>query len=305
MSTTENIFEAFSGDKIDRVNGVIRNVKLIGFESKNGRTYPAAVLKTAVNKYEGAKVNIDHPEKDPTQPRSYNERFGIIRNARFVEGSGVHGDFHFNPKHPIAEQFCWDAEHTPESLGFSHNATLRMGPVVDGKEMVEAVVGIRSMDLVADPATTRSLFECEQTSEKSDMDYKAKYEAVVKELAELKAKMKGDDAAEEVEQLTAKVEQYQATIEQYEAKEKLAQTVESIDKALEAAGLDKKNPNHVSELFSKQLLATESEADRQSLIEDRAALLNPRQSQEPSYKAPTNAVEQFDDSKSVASYLLS
>lgn len=54
-----------SSVRVDRDSGVIRGVKLIGFESKNGRTYPPSVLKGAVHLYEGAKVNIDHPERDP------------------------------------------------------------------------------------------------------------------------------------------------------------------------------------------------------------------------------------------------
>lgn len=152
-----------SSARVDRDAGMIRGVKLIGFDSKNGRHYPPAVLKSATGVYESAKVNIDHPERDPTQPRKYSERFGVIRNARFVEGQGVFGDFQFNPKHPLSEQVCWDAENNPEALGFSHNALLRVGkPLKDGREQIEQIIQVRSMDLVADPATTKSLYESEE-----------------------------------------------------------------------------------------------------------------------------------------------
>ena len=151
--------------KIDQ-SAVIRNVKLIGFESQNGRVYPPEVLRRSIHLYEGAKVNVDHPERGPMAERKISDRIGKIRNVRFVEGRGLFGDFHYNPHHPMANQLAWDAEHSPESLGFSHNATLRLGKPKDGKEVIEEILNIRSMDLVADPATTSSLFESFKISDR-------------------------------------------------------------------------------------------------------------------------------------------
>lgn len=154
--------------RIDRQTGVMRNCKLIGFESRNGRYYPPEVLRGAVHLYEGAKVNIDHPERGPGQERKISDRIGVIRNARFVEGRGIYGDFHYNPHHPMAERLAWDAENNPSAMGFSHNATMRLGrPGRDGREVVESIVAIRSIDLVADPATTTSLFESFKLSDKN------------------------------------------------------------------------------------------------------------------------------------------
>ena len=71
---------------------------------------------------------------------------------------GLFADFHFNPKHALAEQLVWDAEHAPENVGFSHNVearTVRRGERI----VVEAITRVQSVDLVADPATTRGLFE--------------------------------------------------------------------------------------------------------------------------------------------------
>ena len=71
------------------------------------------------------------------------------------------GDFHFNPKHALAEQLVWDAGHAPENVGFSHNVQART--VRQGDEtLVEAILKVHSVDLVADPATTCGLFEQEQ-----------------------------------------------------------------------------------------------------------------------------------------------
>ncbi len=158
------IVESLAGvsAKVDSGAGVIRGVKLIGFESKNGRSYPPDVLRAAVTHYEGVKVNVDHP-RSPTDPRSVSDRIGVIKSARFVEGKGVYGDFHFNPKHQLAEQIAWDAQHNPDAVGFSHNATLRFRPGHQrGRKIVESIAGVRSLDLVADPATTSGFFEHEE-----------------------------------------------------------------------------------------------------------------------------------------------
>ena len=333
--------------KINRTAGVIKGVKLIGFESKNGRIYPAKVLKEAVHLYEGAKVNIDHPSTGPATERKYSDRFGIIRNVRFVESQGLFGDFHFNPHHSMTEQVLWDAENNPEALGFSHNAILRLGKPQNGKEVIEQIIQIRSMDLVADPATTTSLFESENMdpmapeAPASSSDPKASMKgafrqmimaAVDDESLDMKATMKkiaeimkaqdklmgGGTMPAEAEEAMPKgaEESYKAQLatltqrlESYEAKEKHVQRLESIGKELAAAGLDQKNAAHVSELFSKQLLATESVDDRAALIKDRASLVGAKSRTEGVGGAPVyqpqsgTSVTESMDAKSFANRL--
>jgi hypothetical protein len=82
-----------------------------------------------------------------------------------------------------------------------------------------------------------------------------------------------DDAGQEQIRLQQQVGQLTAQLEQYQAKEKQAALMQTIEQELTAAGLDKTNPTHVSELFSKQLLACESVDARKALIEDRKALV--------------------------------
>lgn len=162
------VVEDFAPSSVDAAAGIIRGVKLLGFESKNGRIYPPQAVRNAVGLYENAKVNINHPEKGPSQPRTYQDRIGVTKSARIVEGKdgGIFADFHYNPKHPLAEQIAWDAQNNPSSLGFSHNALLKFSGKnsPDGRAVVEAIVNVKSVDLVADPATTRSLFESEDTT---------------------------------------------------------------------------------------------------------------------------------------------
>ncbi|MHC4405416.1 MAG: hypothetical protein ACYTG0_37695 [Planctomycetota bacterium] len=144
--------------RVDAVRGVISGVKLIGTKSANGRTYPPDVLSAAASKYEGVKVFVDHSM--PGEGRSYRDLIGDIRNVQFREG-GLFGDLHLNLKHPAAEQILYDAEHAPHRLGFSHDAegsSVQRG----GDEVVEEILRVRSVDLVAEPASTHGLFESRQ-----------------------------------------------------------------------------------------------------------------------------------------------
>jgi hypothetical protein len=148
-------------EQIDLDKHIIRGVKLIGLTSKNGRRYLESALREAVPMYEGAKVNLNH-NTDPKKPvRDYQDRFGIIRNVEFREGAGNFGDLHYNPKHPAAEQFIWDAQMQPTNVGMSHHVQAKIAK--SGQEtVVEAIQRVKSVDVVADPGTTDSLFENEE-----------------------------------------------------------------------------------------------------------------------------------------------
>ncbi len=149
--------------RIDRAAGILRGVKILGLESRNNRSYLPETLAQAVPLYEGAKVNVNHPKGSPQGPRDYQDRIGAIRSVQLRSGEGLFADFHFNPRHVLAEQLLWDAEHAPEKVGFSHNVearTARRGEQV----VVEAILRVQSVDLVADPATTRGLFEAASAS---------------------------------------------------------------------------------------------------------------------------------------------
>lgn len=142
---------------VDRRQGIIRGVKVLGLASRNGRVYQMEAITAAAGLYEGVKVNLNHPKAHLLGPRDYQDRLGSLRQV-CASDSGLFGDLHFNPKHPVAEQLVWDAEHAPENLGLSHNVearTSRRG----GKTVIEAILKVNSVDLVADPATTTSLFE--------------------------------------------------------------------------------------------------------------------------------------------------
>lgn len=144
--------------RIDSEAGILYGVKIIGSKSRNGREYPDKTLREAISLYENAKVNLDHPDGDPGKPRSYQDRFGAIHNVRLKENEGLFADFRFNPKHAVAEQLLWDAKHAPENVGFSHNVEATVRREQD-RTIVEKILKVRSVDLVADPASTAGLFE--------------------------------------------------------------------------------------------------------------------------------------------------
>lgn len=144
--------------RVDRAGAVIHGVKILGLQSRNGRAYLPDALAQAAGMYEGVKVNVNHPKGGPLAPRDYQDRIGVIRGVALRADEGLFGDFHFNPKHALAEQLLWDAEHAAENVGFSHNVQARTAKSGE-KTVVEAILKVQSVDLVADPATTRSLFE--------------------------------------------------------------------------------------------------------------------------------------------------
>lgn len=168
QTVQEYVLSAGRSLRVDATRGVLRGVKLLGLRSRNGRRYEESALRKAVGLYEGSKVNVNHPDRDPLSPRDYRDRLGIVRNVRVEAGDGLFGDLHYNPSHPLAEQLAWDAEHAPENVGLSHNVLARTRREA-GEVVVEAITRVQSVDLVADPATTSGLFEhCAVEGRKDD-----------------------------------------------------------------------------------------------------------------------------------------
>lgn len=261
---------------LDRDAGIIRGVKTLGLESKNGRSYPRSTLEKAVQLYDGAKVNVNHA----SGPRDYRDRMGSLHNPR-IESDGIYTDFHFNPKHQLAEQICWDAEHAPENVGFSHVVDAKVARK-NGKIVVEEIISVVSVDLVADPATTNGLFESTaQTQESSDMDLK---DLTIEQLREARQDLvdilQGKDVVTKLstELASAKESLAKATDEltALKAKEAVQARTLAIAEELNAAKLDVNDKKVVSDVFMASLVAAESADARKSLIDDRLSLLRER-----------------------------
>lgn len=256
--------------KVDREAGVIRGVKLLGPVSKNGRRYTEAAIHKAKSLYEGSKVNVNHPEGSPDRPRNYQDRLGQLKNTE-VRSDGVYGDFHFNPKHPIAEQLAWDAEHSPENVGFSHNVLAKTSKA-NGQVLVEDILKVTSVDLVADPATTRGLFEHE-----GDTDMTLTLEAVkgdTKIVEALRAEWLAEQkTAIEISADTARLREELAAakklLDEFAVKEALAARKTLAAKLISEAKLPEAA---VTDTFRTLIENAADEAAAKVLIEDRAAV---------------------------------
>jgi hypothetical protein len=277
MSTWEQVTEYFTSDgtELSAEDGLIRGVKILGLESKNGRVYTKEAVARAMSLYEGVKVNVDHPKGDPSAQRSYGDRMGVMQNVRLGQGdTGLFGDFKFNPKHALAEQLKWDAQNSPGNVGFSHNALAKITKR-GGKAVVEEITRVQSVDLVADPATTRGLFEATEELNNGEVamatdtltleGLKADYPALVETIA-TQAVEAYKASAEQAAQKKALQEALEK-LDGYDAEKKLREQVALVKEALKEANIPEST---CSQVFIDQLVMA-SEADRKELIEDRIA----------------------------------
>ena len=144
--------------KVDREAGIIRGVRILGKQSKNGRDYSDKSLAEAAKLYAGVEVNVNHPDrKSPNAERKIEDGFGWIESVE-VKADGVYGDLHYLKEHPAAGLVAEAAERNPKRFGLSHNAEGKVGRK-DGKNVVESIQRVISVDLVQNPATNAGLFE--------------------------------------------------------------------------------------------------------------------------------------------------
>lgn len=258
--------------RVDREAGVIRGVKILGLSSKNGRSYEEKALQKAVPLYEGVKVNVNHARGGVFAPRDYEERLGVIRNAAFQEGRGLYGDLHFNPKHALAEQLAWDAEHAPQNVGLSHNVEARLKPSGSGAA-VEEILKVLSVDLVADPATTSGLFESH-----NDVQSLVETGDVTSLTAE---QIRNQYSAEVASLLIPMVKEHRrlsAELEQLRSERRLGERRDMVYRCLREFGLPCPDESPwareiVSESFVKMLMAAADETELRQLVEERSRLV--------------------------------
>jgi len=167
----QQIFETnlFSpGVRYDPQTSTAHRLKVLGLTSENKRRYDPLAVREAAGFYEGLKVNIDHPKiddqpdsfgnKKQVESRSLSERFGRLHNVT-LEHDGVFADLRFNPEHSQAKSFIWWLENDPNAIGLSHNALGEGVQEADGTFVVKRIPKVFSVDVVADPATTKGLLE--------------------------------------------------------------------------------------------------------------------------------------------------
>ena len=94
MSHRTQVLE-YSRPKV--VDGVVKGVKIIGLQSKNGYDYQPDALKGAIHLYENAAVFIMHGTDRETRRKSRKlfDHFGSLQQIRERQnGAALYGDLH-------------------------------------------------------------------------------------------------------------------------------------------------------------------------------------------------------------------
>jgi hypothetical protein len=153
--------------KIDRANGIIYGVKVLGRTSPNTygqpgvslTEYSTMAMEGAAHLYEGIKVFEDHPDRRQLDTeRKVAEALGVLRNVR-VEADGLRADLHLVRSDDVAESVMNDVERGLGVYGLSHNAVAGKTSIRAGRYVIETIEHVRSVDLVTRPATNRNLWE--------------------------------------------------------------------------------------------------------------------------------------------------
>lgn len=158
MATADERFEqvliAADADKVAeaRKTGVLRDVQIMGFESKNGYGYDPAAIQANRTRFEGMTVGLDHDYK--LGPLTLDNTWGTLKN---VNERGRRGDLHFNAKHRRTDEILHDVEFGTRPVALSPVCAKCVEETRDGKRVVTSFEATR-VDVVINAATNRTMF---------------------------------------------------------------------------------------------------------------------------------------------------
>lgn len=163
--------EAVRGSTVNKEKGVIEGVVILTGEkvSRNKTFYTKTALQEAVNRYEGAKMFLDHPKPGEGEVRSVRDFGGVFKSVRLEEGKFLKADLHLVPSESVRNIVLPIAEAKPAGVGLSIRDRGR-GREENGVFLVEgfAAKGSFSIDLVTEASVNETLFESTQGG--NDMD---------------------------------------------------------------------------------------------------------------------------------------
>ncbi len=151
---------------------VIDDVLILSRESTNGRRYTDACLQDAYDRqlYEGVEIGNGHQRDEAALaglPRDNDEILGFFKNVRLVEGK-LRGQAWFTVRDRLTESVKRASVHNPRLYKFSHDAIWdERSTDPDGTHVIHKIERVNSVDLVRKGATTKSLYESEQTMSKA------------------------------------------------------------------------------------------------------------------------------------------
>jgi hypothetical protein len=167
--TRKALIEQFQPDtqtkvRVDRDAGMLYDVLVLGEQSLNGTHYATEVRAKAIPLFENAgfKVNLAHQAdrslKGMYKPTEFTRRIGKLQNIHDTPG-GIRADLKILKKHPWAEVIFESAEEMPDMFGLSPVMVGVVGPKdANGREECMSIQHVKCVDVVADPGTTKSLF---------------------------------------------------------------------------------------------------------------------------------------------------
>lgn len=269
------MISSFTEAVFDKTSAIptIKNVVLLGAESKNSREYTGDAMIGAVSLYEGVKAFINHPslEEEKLGRRDIRNLAGKYVNVKMLEGK-IRGDFVGLPNNANTLLYMNIAENMPDLAGNSHNAVGKWKSV-NGKQIVEQILKVNSVDLVAEPATTKGMFE---SHKENNMDYaqltidlfKANRPDLFASIVAESVKTKDD----EINKLTESLAASKKSLDEITVKEAIATKKATVEKLL----TESKLPTEAkTELFRETLISVVATADKtlesqvKALIEDR------------------------------------
>jgi hypothetical protein len=143
--------------RVDRERRVIRRIKILGWNSLNGRRYLPEAARRALHLYSGVKAYANHP-KQPTDTRSVEDLLGVWRDPVW-KPDGIYADLHYYSSHPLARRIVEDAERGLGGVAMSHNSDGVCETDADGTVVVTEITEVRSVDCVTDAAAVKNLWE--------------------------------------------------------------------------------------------------------------------------------------------------
>ena len=149
-------FAASTPTRVDTEKGIIYGVKFLGEISSHGREYPFEMRQRALKLFENRPSYANHPAK-PGDSRDVRTLIGWTKNPE-NRADGVYGEWHYLKNDPLGAKVAEAAERNPSVLGFSQVADVKQR-LVGSRKVVESIDFVDSVDLVAEGATTKGIFE--------------------------------------------------------------------------------------------------------------------------------------------------
>lgn len=162
ITKLKRLVESYTGKvRVDREAGIIYDVLMLGTESRNGITYPDSTRAAAVPLFEGLKANLSHGDdrtmKGLRRPRDFQVRIGKYKDVRNTP-DGIRGNLKVLKSHPWANVLFDAAEEDADMFSLSPVMVGMVNETTNPNVCVK-IKEARSVDIVTDGGTTKSLFE--------------------------------------------------------------------------------------------------------------------------------------------------